>query len=218
MPGQDPDTGYVVDPIDTCRYRNGWLISNGTSIFVYDLSSNRWFEWPYAVERFIIGHDPYYEDISLSSSVANEFTYLRFIENADTQIPALYATDGTIQASTWEIPKILFENDVIVRTITFYWEYSLIYNYENKDMDSAARSAQSVVAEIDIYLDDSDTSVKTLDFTPSEDSDGKYKSVIYVNTRCRKFAFKLSGSAMKYFRLTGYRIDYEDRGRKSLDG
>ena len=96
---------------------------------------------------------------------------------------------------------------------------SILYPiYENKDMDSADRTAQSIIIDVDIYTDDSDTAVKTVNFYPTETSNGKYRNTIYVNARCRKFAFDLSGSAMKYFRLTGYRIDYEERQRKFLDG
>jgi len=205
----------VLDPINTCHYRDGWMISNGTSIYLYDINKNTWFEWPETVWRFIYGADPYYENETLGLIAANEYSYLRFFkfDVLDRQVRE-YATDGTVPIAIWKTPQIRLDGVKRIAFLKLYWDYNLVYRYENKDTDSADRTAQSIDVELDIYLDDNTSSTKTVDFEPSEIVDGSYVTSILLNVRAEKFAFRLYGSAMKYLQLTGYELIYEDRGHK----
>ena len=59
---------YVLNPLDSCAYRNGWVISNGTSMYLFHPAQGRWVEWPKAVKRFIVGRSPYNEKTILDGT------------------------------------------------------------------------------------------------------------------------------------------------------
>lgn len=213
----DSSPDYEVhDCIDTARYRDSWMVSNGTSIYLYDVNRNTWHEWPEAVWRFIYGADPYYEDSTLTPGGVGEYSYLRFykFDAPDDKQPREYATDGTVQSSVWKTPLIKLDGVKRIAYLKLYWRYNLIYRYENKDSDADDRVAQSISASIDIYLDENLSSVKTVTFAPSEIVNGSYYTSLLLNVRGEKLSFKLSGTAMKYLQLTGYEIFYEDKGVK----
>lgn len=204
---------YKYDPFDATRYRRGWIISNGSTMFLYDPLTNRWVEWPRAIKRFIKGHSPFYEKGELSDSVSTEYDYLRYL-GSDGK-PEVYATDGTFQTAIWKTPKILFENDQKFDLLVFHWRYNGNLPYGEQDIDSVARTSQVPTGTLSIFLDDKSTAVSNHSINFIQSSDGQYRFVQAISNRGRKFAFQLKMTNAKYWHFTGWELKHSDRGRKS---
>ncbi len=204
---------YKYDPFDTTRYRRGWLISNGSTMFLYDPLTNRWVEWPRAIRRFIKGHSPFYEKGTLSESVSTEYDYLRYL-GSDGK-PEVYATDGTLQTAIWKTPKILFENDQKYDLLIFHWRYNGNLPYGEQDIDSVARTSQVPSGTLSIFLDEKSAFVSKYNINLIENSDGQYRFTQAIGHRGRKFAFQLELDNAKYWHFTGWELKHSDRGRKS---
>lgn len=204
---------YKYDPFDTTRFRRGWLISNGSTMFLYDPATNRWVEWPRAIKRFIIGHSPYYEKGTLSGTAATEYDYLRYI-GSDGKLE-VYATDGTWETAIWKTPKILFENDQKFDLLVLHWRYNDSLPYGEVDIDSTTRTTQVPTGTLSIFLDEKSAFVSKYNINLIQDSEGQYRFVKAIGHRGRKFAFQLEMANAKFWHFTGWELKHSDRGRKS---
>ena len=206
---------YIYDPIDSMKYRRGWLISNGTTMFLYDPQTNRWVEWPREVNYFFANSDPYYENeiIDVQGEVATEYEYLRYLGKGTA--PEVYATDGTYQTAVWKTPKIIFPTDQKFTLLILHWRYNSDLPYGEQDIDSIARAAQVPIGTLSVYLDDKQAAIKSYSINLTQSSDGEYRFARMLSMRGRKFAFQLSMTAAKYWHLTGWELKHSPVSRKS---
>lgn len=204
----------VTMPVEATRYRDAWMITNGSTIYVYDTRSNRWFEWPENVRCFVTGLETFYEKATVATDAAAEYDYFRFID--EDGLPRVYATDGTYPTVLWKTPKMIFGEDQKFTLIVFHWRYDSELPYGEKDQDSASRTAEAPEGTLSVFLDDRQTLVKSYNLKFSQNSDGEYRFALMVSLRGRKFAWQLSMSAAKYFKLTGWELKHEGRSRKAF--
>lgn len=204
----------VTTPIEATRYRDAWMLTNGSTIYVYDTRSDRWFEWPEEVRCFVTGLESFYEKATVSTSAAAEYDYFRFVD--EDGLPRVYATDGTYPTVLWKTPKVIFDEDQKINLMVFHWRYNDQLPYGEKDQDSGSRTAEIPTGTLDVFLDDRQASVKTYSLNFIQNSNGEYRFPLIVSLRGRKFAWQLTMSAAKYFKLTGWELKYEGRGRKAF--
>lgn len=219
----DVSTGHASTwrPLDMIQYRDGWLISNGETCYLYDTKADNWFEWAEGVRLFTAGQDAFAETVTATDTTAPEYEYFKYYPS--TRIynvchpPKIYATDGTAPTLTWRSPLIFFPQTQLFKMIFIDWQYDLNYGYGKKQIGSVAKTATAQTLTINFYVDGKAAAVKTVSFAPAEIAEGQYQGAAILGIRGRRLSFEIVSSTMPFTQINGLKIRYEDRGLKSYE-